>query len=326
MISYIYIDPIKKTKNLLIDIIHNIFHIMGFNFYNYYRYPSKLSLFSEIFPNLYTTSSSIPKTSEIYLKYHRYLYGDDYGVVKFFKYDNINYPHLSMINFEDIMHWIKYERNIISQFSLSILEDSTFYMTNLKLCGCNYNGECQFDKFPFEYFIDNRLHCYKNNNFDKKCILNKYTYLPLQFLYYAFKDNKYDEFSSYTNSYKSINYLYNKKIEFLELNSSVFQNITLISPILDNKCKCSYRTVLFKYGENLTDYNYNEINKYKKENIILNQTYAILYSDNKRVPEVVALKKLFKDNNILEVKSNYQVNILYKKYFSSIFSDYNYMI
>ena len=95
----------------------------------------------------------------------------------------------------------EFRDDIISEFTLGFLEDSGWYKLNLASCGCSNNGECYFNKNPYEFIIkNNTLMCYENDLDTFQCKYLKYRNYPFEFI----KNDKYDNnFTTYLNPHKT---------------------------------------------------------------------------------------------------------------------------
>jgi hypothetical protein len=85
------------------------------------------------------------------------------------------------LNFYDVMRPNEFRDDVVSEFTLGFLEDSGWYKINLASCGCSNNGECYFNKNPYEFIIKNEFLCYENNLDTNQCKYLKYKDYPFEF-------------------------------------------------------------------------------------------------------------------------------------------------
>jgi hypothetical protein len=313
---YNLISPNVIKKIFHVELFHQFIHILGFNwgFLTYfpnleYRYYEKKEHVERMGYNFNVVTELVNNAAD---KYYENVNGVSLAG------DNMKNKFEShwtvYLNYYDIMRPNEFRDDIISEFTLSFLEDSGWYKINLASCGCSNNGECFFNKNPYEFTINKYgLMCYENNLYSNQCKYLKYKNFPIEFI----KEKKYENnITTMLNPHKTKWVKPYKKVYFYEFENIFEQNFTVLEK--QPECKCYPRTLFFKYFVNITKEN-KEIKKYKKLNVtIKDKNYFVGYFVSERKKEVIAVKQVFDYNNIPEVENNYGINLIYKRYYNTI--------
>jgi hypothetical protein len=206
-----------------------------------------------------------------------------------------------------------------NEFTLRYLQNLKWFRVNMNICGCSLKGECSFGVFPYEIYINPKnyqLYCYRNDVFNNKCIINKNTYFPYQ------KKYKSNKFNSYKNYFRrkfcrnyDIKYDYNENILYrstlMKKNFSE-QELTLISPKINNYCKCHLKTIFF-YNEEDNNFNKGVEKNYDLEKLRITDLNKVVYGSFSpyNSKHSITFKKVLKYNNISIINSEYSPNILW---------------
>jgi len=306
VLGILEINPNKINDINIIKIIHQIFHIMGFN----YRYIKNFSKY-ETFANKLLKSEVEKKT--IYLpnclKTYDKIFGKCIKREELFNYNNnkIKYSsHWFLTNvIQDIMNLEQKNRFFITELEFSFFEDNNWYKPDMSICGIKTYEEYYLEKNVFEIFIEkNELHCFLNNYQKKKCIKTKYFDLPNYFIPIKYQSN---------NDFICSNVLFDMDKGFKEIKNKKIQTLTLISP-KSNKCKCYPKTLFFEYDKTIPKN--EEIKNFILEKInISDPNFMVFYKTSNRLKEYEALLSVFQQNNLIKVENSYLTNIIFKKYF-----------
>lgn len=314
--KYDVVSPDSIKRIFQVELIHQFFHILGFNYAYILNFPSIENGYYEKYDQIeimgYFFNIATEMVNNAADKYYEEVNGmsllSDNNKNKVESHWGIN------LNQYDIMRPNEFRDDIISEFTLGFLEDSGWYKLNLASCGCSNNGECYFNKNPYEFIIkNNTLMCYENDLDTFQCKYLKYRDYPFEFI----KNDKYDNnFTTYLNPHKTKWVKPYRKVYFREFDYISKQNFTVIEK--QPKCKCYPRTLFFKYFSNITKKN-NEIENYKTTNInITDKNYFVGYFVSERIKEVIAVRQVFNYNEIPEVSNNYGINLIYKRYYNTI--------
>ena len=306
ILGILEINPDKINNINMNKIIHQIFHLMGFNYRNI-KYFNKYETFANKL-----LKSEVEKKN-IYLpnclKTYDKIFGKCIKREELFNYNKhkIKYSsHWFITNeIKDIMSVYQKDRFFITELDFSFFEDIKWYKPDMSICGIKKYEEYYLEKNVFEILIkNNELQCFLNNYKKKKCIKTKYFDIPNCFIPIKYQSN---------NGFICSYLLFNKDKGFKEIKNNKIQTLTLISP-KSNKCKCYPKTLFFKYDKILPKN--TEIKNFILEKInITNPDYMVFYKITNRKDEYEALLPVFQQNNLIEVKNIYQANIIFKRYF-----------
>jgi len=306
ILGILEINPDKINDINIIKIIHQIFHIMGFN----YRYIKNFSKYETFANKLLKTEV---EKKNIYLpnclKTYDKIFGKCIKREELFNYNKnkIKYSsHWFLTNaIQDIMNIYQKNRFFITELEFSFFEDNKWYKPDMTICGIKTYKEYYLEKNVFEIFIEkNELHCYLNNYQKKKCIKTKYFDLPNYFIPIKYQSN---------NDFICSNVLFDIDKGFKEVKNKKIQTLTLISP-KSNKCKCYPKTLFFEYDKIIPKN--EEIKNFILEKInISDPNFMVFYKTTNRKEEYEALLSVFQQNNLIKVKNSYLTNIIFKKYF-----------
>ena len=313
--QYNIIAPKAIKKIFQVELVHQFFHILGFSwgFITYFpnlehRYYEKNEHVERMGYNYNIVTEMVNNAAD---KYYEEVNGVSL-VNDNFK-NKVESHWTQYLNFYDVMRPNEFRDDVVSEFTLGFLEDSGWYKINLASCGCSNNGECYFNKNPYEFIIKNEFLCYENNLDTNQCKYLKYKDYPFEF----FQNIKYENnFTSMLNPHKTKWVKPYKKVFFNEFNFISKQNFTVLEK--QPKCKCHPRTLFFEYFKNITKEN-KEIKNYKKTKVnITDKNNFVGYFVSERVKEVIAVKQVFQYNKIPAVRSNYGINLIYKRYYNTI--------
>ena len=314
--KYNVISP-QNIKNIFkVELIHQFFHILGFNWgsvlffpsieYRYYERKEHIERMGYVF-NIIT--EMVNNAAD---KYYEEVNG--VSLVNDHSKNKVESHWSTNIYYYDVMKPNDFRDDVISEFTLGFFDDSGWYKMNLASCGCSNNGECFFNKNPYEFIIQqNGFMCYENDLDTNQCKYLKYRDYPFEFI----KNDKYENnFTTYLNPHKTKWVKPYRKVYFEEFENITKQNFTVLEK--QPKCKCYPRTLFFKYFSNITKKN-NEIENYKTTNInITDKNYFVGYFVSERIKEVIAVRQVFNYNEIPEVSNNYGINLIYKRYYNTI--------
>lgn len=306
ILGILEINPDKINNININQIIHHIFHLMGFNyrnikFFNKYETFANKLLKSEVEKkNIY-----LPNCLKTYDK----IFGKCIKREELFNYNKhkIKYSsHWFITNeIKDIMNIYQKDRFFITELDFSFFEDNKWYKPDMSICGIKTYEEYYLEKNVFEILIEKKeLQCFINNYQKKKCFKTKYFDIPNYFIPIKYQSN---------NDFICTNILFNKDKGFNGIKNKKIQTLILISP-KSNKCKCYPKTLFFEYDKILTKN--AEIKNFILEKInITDPNYMVFYKTTNRIEEYEALLPVFQQNNLIKVKNIYQANIIFKKYF-----------
>ena len=295
-----------KIKEININkIIHQIFHIMGFNYRNINNFNKYETFANQLLKEVEKKIIYLPNCLKTYDK----IFGKYIRTEELFNYNNhdINYSsHWSLTNdIKDIMNIYQKDRFFITELDISFFEDNKWYKPDMSICGIKTYEEYYLEKNVFEFLIEkNELRCFLNDYKKKNCIKTKYFDLPNYFIPIKYQSN---------NNLICLNVLFNKDNE--EIKKKNIQTLILISPNT-NICKCYPKTLFFEYDHILPKN--EEIKNFILEKInISDPNFMVVYKTTNRIEECQALLSVFQQNNLIKVNNSYQTNIIFKRYFSA---------
>ena len=293
-------------NDIFSEIVHSLFHILGFrikakkvagikNLCSGYSFENlQMKKVAKKYNGIYTSKINLFSSDSRYLHWSQ----------------NIKYDIMSLKSFRSLN---------FNEYSLRYLQILKWYRVNMDICGCSLKGECSFGVLPYEMFINKdtlNLYCYRNEIFNEQCLINNNIFYLKQKKY---NDIHLNNSKSYFISGKCRNYDviydYNENLLYKGLiNSENFegQNITLVSPLLNDYCKCHLKTI---YLFNKFDRNYNNfvINNYKLERHEIKDLNKLVYgsftSFNSKHSD--SFRETLEYNNILILNTEYSPNILF---------------
>ena len=291
----------------LSEMVHNMIHILGFNFNSLLRYgfESKYEVENFLFHSKKISFLIVLLTKNYYLSKET------------IKLSYTNTVHLDYsLYLKDIMLENKYNNLPLTKVTLSILSKSNWYEINNLGCNlifninnqeCLYIGNiCNYDErliLLTQYYIEKGLiKClYKSQ---KKIIfpnLNIY-----QEYLFKEKEAKKSKLTSENNLYDYEKYL----IDYPEIINIEKQELNLLNP--SKYCKIPQRTVFFAYSplteinQNLSEYNITKITLSNKE-----KEYYVLSSIYPNKEEYNCLHESIEYNNIIRVNNHFSSNFIY---------------
>ena len=228
-----------NEEEIFKEIMHSLFHILGFRQNARENSGMKNLCSGNTFENL--------ELKKVAKKYN----GVYSSMISLFN-NNKKYLHWTESTNYDIMSEKRKRILNFNEYSLRYLQNLKWYRVNLDICGCSLKGECSFGSLPYELYINKntlKLYCYRNQVFERKCIIDNNIFYLKQTKYYH--NNLYLNFSmNYFKIEKCRNY--DVQFDFNEnllykglLNKQNFtgQEITLVSPIIKSNCKCHLKTI-----------------------------------------------------------------------------------
>ena len=297
-----------NEEEIFKEIMHSLFHILGFRQNARENSGMKNLCSGNTFENL--------ELKKVAKKYN----GVYSSMISLFN-NNKKYLHWTeSINY-DIMSEKRKRILNFNEYSLRYLQNLKWYRVNLDICGCSLKGECSFGSLPYELYINKntlKLYCYRNQVFERKCIIDNNIFYLKQTKYYH--NNLYLNFSmNYFKIEKCRNY--DVQFDFNEnllykglLNKQNFtgQEITLVSPIINSNCKCHLKTI-FLYNRKDEEYNKYVENHYELKKMKIYDLNKIVYGSfttyNNKHSE--SFRDTLKFNNILLLNNEYTPNILF---------------
>jgi hypothetical protein len=315
ILGYLEINPEKIRKIKLNTILHQIFHIMGFNYkllnenFNIYKSISYSLLGNNVEKNIINFPSCLNVLEKIVgkksLKYNKIFINR----LKDEKLKSIEFSShwFSKIYIKDIMNIYKRKRIYINEIILAYFFDTNWYRSDMSLCNMKNFKEVQLEENTFEFYIEKaNIHCFINNHNKRISLLTKFTNFPYELIPKIYK---------ISNNLISKNIiLYNNKIIDKKLDKIKNQHLTMV---LTNpeKCKCYPSTVFFKYDPNFVPEN-KEIKNFTLKEIDINiPEYMVIYKPTNRKHEHDAVLPVFFENNIIQVNNEYENNAIFKRYF-----------
>ena len=313
ILGYLNINPEKIKKITLNEILHQIFHIMGFNYkltenFNKYQSISYSLLGNKVEKNIINIPSCLNVLNKIRGKCLEInnIFKNSIDDLKSVKYSS---HWFSQIKVKDIMNIYKRNRIYINEIILAYFFDSNWYRADMSLCNVKNLEEVQKEENVFEFYIENSdLHCYIHNYRKKISLKTKYINFPYELIPKTYKIN---------NNLISKNEIYynkNNTIDQKVLNKIKKQKLTIVLPN-SKKCKCYPSTIFFKYDSNYIPEN-KEIKNFTLKNItITDPKFMVIYRPTRRKYENDAVLPVFEENNIIKIKNEYENNAIFKRYF-----------
>ena len=301
-----------SKEKMLLEILHTIFHILGFNQKSREKAGMKNFCKGGAFENV--------ELKKVYKKYM----GTYPHQISLFD-SSSKYIHWNKRIFHDIMSSKTNKTFIFSEYSLRYLQNLKFYRVNMNICGCSLKGECSNAVIPYEIHINLKtfqLYCYQNMVYRQQCIIyNNIYYFNLK----KYNDKNFKSNTNYFSNKKCTNfniiYDYNVDLLYKELiDETKFKNqkLFLVSPIINKYCKCHLKTV---YLFNKYDDDYNKyVNKnYKIEEIDITDLNKLVYSSftDWNILHSESFREVLEFNNIEILNTEYSPNFL----FSVIYND-----
>ena len=324
----------ENNQNIIIEIMHQIFHILGFTKNIMKQLPNlnkhKSSIYYEnIDNNIKIAKLATVKTllsGRIVLK-DKNLNGIE--IEASLEHDFFS-PHWSRnLNLNDIMLNSKNNiyNNHISMITISFFEETTWYSQSL--IGCNFiqkfndyycvffKEKCLTQSNPFyhlSYFIDNNnLHCFLNK---KNSCWREYN-INEEIKIRNYIKNLNNEKCSLNQTEEEINEIINK---YPELNKYSSQKLKLIKPL--EQCKCKQKTIFFSYHPLIEEKQYIDNNYIIKEKEIIDKRYMVLYFlPNYKKNNYFCVKEPLKYNNIIPSKIYENVNLIWSNKLLLLYMD-----
>ena len=315
ILGYLEINPEKINKLKLNTILHQIFHIMGFNYKlteNFNKYPSisYALLGNNVEKNIINTPSCLKVLEKVRGKCLELnnIFKNFLSDLKSVKYSS---HWFSQIKLKDIMNVYKKNRIYINEIVLAYFFDSKWYRADMSLCNVKNFEEVQLEENVFEFYIEKSdLHCYLNNYKKKISLKTKYINFPYELIPKTYKIN---------NNLISKNEIYYNKINIIDqkiLKQIKQQTLTTVLPNL-KKCKCYPSTIFFNYDSNFIPEN-KEIKNFTLKKITINDPkFMVIYRPTGRKYENDAVLPVFYENNIIRVKNEFENNAIFKRYFGT---------
>ena len=293
-------------EEILLEILHSFFHILGFRQNAREKAGMKKMCKGNLFENI-----ELKKVAKKYMG----IYSSKISL-----FNNLTrYLHWTDTIDGDIMSY-KTNRSLnFKEYSLRYLQNLKFYRVNMNICGCSLRGECSYGALPYEIHINPKtlqFYCYRNEVFKEQCIINNNIYY---FNLKKYNDINYQSKKSYFINDKSRNYdiIYDYNIDLLYkglIDQKEFskQTLFLVSPIINNYCKCHLKTV-YLYNKFDPEYNKYVKKNYKIEKIEINDLNKIVYASftifNSKHSD--SFRETFEYNNIYLINSEYSPNFLF---------------
>ena len=295
-----------EEEQIFLEIIHSLFHILGFRQNSREKAGIKNFCSGNSIENL-----ELKKVAK--------------------KYNGVYSSEISLFNKgKNFLHWtesIKYDimphKNFriltFNEYSLRYLQILKWYRVNMNICGCSLNGDCNFGVLPYEIYINKdtlSLYCYRNDIFNKKCIINNNIFF---FSLKKYKDTNINNKRNYFINEKCRNYdiLYDFNENLLYkglINKQNFseQEIVLISPVNKPYCKCHLKTI-FLYNKFNKEYNKYIENNFDLQKIKISDLNKVVYGSfttyNRKHSE--SFRDTLEYNNIVLLNNEYSPNILF---------------
>ena len=291
---------------ILTEIIHDFFHVLGFR--------EDIRNYRQIKKNCFGEKHQNIELKKVYKKYHK-IYTKK---INLFEMNDKLFHWAQSIKY-DIMSFEFYRTLNFNEFTLRYLQNLKWFRVNMNICGCSLKGECSFGVFPYEIYINSKnyqLFCYRNDVFNRKCVINQNTYFPYLKKY---KSNKFNSKKSYFSrkfcrNY-DIKYDYNENLLYkntlIKKNFSE-QELTLISPKINNYCKCDLKTIFF-YNKEDNNFNEKVERNYNLQKLKITDLNKVVYGSfsSYNSKHSITFRKVLKYNNISIIKSEYSPNILW---------------
>ena len=308
LIATLYLSKLlfhNTGEIILTEILHDLFHILGFREDIRKNRKINKNCLGEKEPNI--------EFKKVYKKYNKY-----YSKKVFLFEMHDKYFHWAQSIKYDIMSFEFYRTMNFNEYTLRYLNNLKWYRVNMNICGCSLKGECSFGVFPYEIYINSKnyqLYCYRNDVFNHKCYINKNTYFPYQKKY---KSNEFNSDNSYFGKFcrnYDIKYDYNENILYkntlIKKNFSE-QELILMSPKINNYCKCHLKTIFF-YNEEDNNFNEGVEQNYDLEKLRITDLNKVVYGSFSSInpKHSITFKKVLKYNNIPIINSEYSPNILW---------------
>ena len=294
-----------NAEELFSEILHSFFHILGFR--ENARENSGIKRFCE------GTTFENMQLRKVAKKY----FGSYSPKVPLFN-KNKKYMHWFKEFKYDIMSEKSFRITNINEFLLNYFQYLKWYRVNMNICGCSLKGECTFGILPYEIYINKdtlNLYCYRNEVFKEQCLVNNNIFF---FKLKNYNDKNLNYKNNYFQNDKCINYdiTYDYNINTLykgliKSGSNFKQSIILVSPIINNLCKCHLETI-YLFNEMDKEYNKYVINNYKLKKIKIIDLNKAVYGSFSyyNFLHSQSFIKVLDYNNIFILNNEYSPNIL----------------